>query len=164
MTRCHPRAAPRAAQWSSFWLATLAALATSATFSATFSATSMSALLLLSTSAQAASEASGFPPRKLAPQSLRGELQVVAAPEALLNGQGVRLAPGARIRGQNNMLVMSGQAAGQKLTVNYTFDAYGLVMEVWILRPEEIAQRWPKTLEEASTWLFEPQTQTWIKP
>jgi hypothetical protein len=160
MTRCHPRAAPRAARWSSFSLATLAALASSANLTVT----SMSALMLLSTSAQAASEASGFPPRKLAPQSLRGELQVVAAPEALLNGQGVRLAPGVRIHGQNNMLVMSGQAAGQKLTVNYTFDAYSLLTEVWILRPEEIAQRWPQTLEEASTWLFEPQTQTWIKP
>jgi hypothetical protein len=161
MTRCHLRAAPRAARWSSFSLATLAALATSANLTAT---SVTSALLLLSISAHAASQASGFPPRKLAPQSLRGELQVVAAPEALLNGRGVRLAPGARIHGQNNMLVMSGQAAGQKLTVNYTADTYGLVMEVWILRPEEIAQRWPQTLEEASTWLFEPQTQTWIKP
>ena len=161
MTRCHTTAALRAVRRSSFSLATLAALATSATLTAT---SITSALLLPSSSAQAASEASGFPPRKLAPQSLRGELQVVATPEALLNGQGVRLAPGVRIRGQNNMLVMSGQAAGQKLTVNYTADTYGLIMEVWILRPEEIAQRWPKTPEEARTWLFEPQTQTWTKP
>jgi hypothetical protein len=156
MTRCHARTAPRAVRWSGFSLATLAALATTITATST--------LLLLSPSAQAASETSGFPPRQLSPQSLRGELQVVATPEALLNGQGVRLAPGVRIRGQNNMLVMSGQATGQKLTVNYTFDAYGLITEVWILRPEEIAKRWPKTLEEASTWLFEPQTQTWTKP
>jgi hypothetical protein len=140
MTRCRTRAV-QAARWLSVCsLATLTALST-------WAATS-----------------SGYPPRKLSPQSLRGELQVVATPEALLNGQGVRLAPGARIHGQDNMLVMSGRAAGQKLAVNYTADTYGLVMEVWILRPEEIAQRWPTTLQEASTWLFEPQTQTWTKP
>jgi hypothetical protein len=146
MTRCHARTAPRDVRWSSLCsLATFTALAVSATVSA-------------------ATETSGFPPRQLAPQSLRGELQVVATPEALLNGKSARLAPGVRIRGQNNMLVMSGQAAGQKLKVNYTFDTYGLITEVWILRPEEIARRWPQTLEEASTWLFEPQTQTWTKP
>jgi hypothetical protein len=140
MTRCRTRAA-QAARWlGALSLATLTAM-----------------------SAWAATN-SGYPPRKLAPQSLRGELQVVAAPEALLNGQGVRLAPGARIHGQDNMLVMSGRAAGQKLAVNYTADTYGLLMEVWILRPEEMAQRWPKTIEEARTWLFEPQTQTWTKP
>jgi hypothetical protein len=150
MTRCRTRAT-QAARWLS-----ACSLAISATFVGP-------ALLLAVDAAQAATN-SAYPPRKLSPQSLRGELQVVAAPEALLNGQGVRLAPGARIRGQDNMLVMSGRAAGQKLTVNYTADTYGLLMEVWILRPEEIAQRWPKTLEEASTWLFEPQTQTWTKP
>jgi hypothetical protein len=161
MTRCRTRAA-QASRWlSARSLATFTALATLAC-SATLTL-STSTLLLIADGAQAAA-ASGYPPRKLSPQSLRGELLVVATPEALLNGQAVRLAPGARIHGQDNMLVMSGRAAGEKLTVNYTADTYGLVMEVWILRPEEIAQRWPKTLEEASSWLFEPQTQTWTKP
>lgn len=111
-----------------------------------------------------AADSSGYPPRKLAPQSLRGELLVVAPPQASLNGQSVQLAPGARIHGQNNLMVMSGQAIGQKLAVNYTADTYGLVMEVWILRPEELALRWPTTPAEAATWRFEPQTQTWTKP
>jgi hypothetical protein len=150
MTRCRTRAA-QAARW-------LGAC------SLAISATLVGPALLLAVDAAQSATSSGYPPRKLAPQSLRGELQVVAAPEALLNGQGVRLAPGARIHGQDNMLVMSGRAAGQKLAVNYTADTYGLVMEVWILRPEELAQRWPTTLQEASTWLFEPQTQTWTKP
>ena len=83
---------------------------------------------------------------------------------ALLNGQSVQLAPGARIRGQNNMMVMSGQAIGQKLVVNYTADTYGLLMDVWVLRPDELERRWPKTLEDAAKWRFDPQTQTWTKP
>jgi hypothetical protein len=115
-------------------------------------------------SAQAASSTQTYPARLLPPQSLRGELVVTAPPQALLNGQSVQLAPGARIRGQNNMMVMSGQAIGQKLVVNYTADTYGLVMDVWILRPEELERRWPKTPEEAAKWRFDPQTQTWTKP
>lgn len=156
MTRCPARAAFRAARLLGFFsFASLLSLAA-------LTGLGLPALATAATSASASSTA--YMPRQLAPQSLRGELTITAAPQALLNGQNVMLAPGARIRGANNMMVMSSQAAGQKLIVNYTVDTYGLLMDVWILRPDEIERRWPKTAQEAATWHFEPQTQTWTKP
>lgn len=102
--------------------------------------------------------------RQFPATALRGELQLVAPPEALLNGQAVRLAPGARIRGGDNLLVMSGAIVGKKAPVIYTIDSYGLVMEVWLLRDDETGKTWPKTREEAAQWSFDPAAQTWTKP
>ncbi|RZL01962.1 MAG: hypothetical protein EOP36_09310 [Rubrivivax sp.] len=96
--------------------------------------------------------------------SLRGELVVNMPPEVKLNGKDARLAPGSRIRGPNQMLLMSGAITGQKLVVNYTVEQYGLVQDVWVLRPEEIKKLWPKTPKEAATWAFDPIGQTWTKP
>jgi len=103
--------------------------------------------------------------RNFPANALRGELTVAQPPDALLNGRPARLAPGVRIHGQNNMLVVSGAAIGQKLVVHYTLDTLGLVKEVWILRPEEVARRpWPTTPKEAQTWAFDPIAQVWSKP
>jgi len=103
--------------------------------------------------------------RNFPANALRGELTVAQPPDALLNGRPARLAPGVRIHGQNNMLVVSGAAIGQKLVVHYTLDTLGLVKEVWILRPEEIARRpWPTTPREAQAWAFDPIAQVWSKP
>ena len=97
--------------------------------------------------------------------ALRGELQITAPPEALLNGNPVRLAPGNRIRNPLNMVQMSGSLLGQKVVVNYTLDGFGLVHEVWILSAEEAArQPWPRTAEEAKAWNFDPTLQRWSKP
>ena len=97
--------------------------------------------------------------------ALRGYLVIGDPPEVALNGKPARLAPGARIRGQDNMVQMSGTLSGAKLLVHYTVDTYGLVKDVWILRPEEAAVRpWPATLEQAQTWVFDPTAQTWSKP
>lgn len=97
--------------------------------------------------------------------ALRGELTVVNPPEVVLNGKPARLAPGARIKGGSNLLVMSGAIVGQKLAVNYTIDTYGLVKDVWLLRPDEAARSpWPKTAAEAAAWSFDPVAQTWTKP
>lgn len=97
--------------------------------------------------------------------ALRGELTVVNPPEVVLNGKPARLAPGARIKGGSNLLVMSGAIVGQKLAVNYTVDTYGLVKDVWLLRPDEAARSpWPKTAAEAAKWSFDPIAQTWTKP
>lgn len=101
--------------------------------------------------------------RKLAPNSLRGELVVTQPPEVQLNGKPARLAPGARIHGENNLLVLSGSIAGQKLVVNYTRELRGELLEVWILNASERARLWPKTAEEAASWRFEPLSQTWTK-
>jgi hypothetical protein len=102
--------------------------------------------------------------RPLPTSSLRGEITFGQPPEVLLNGKAARLAPGARIRGLNNMLVLSGALVGQKLQTNFILGNDGLLMNVWLLTPEEIAQTWPKTPTEAATWTFDPISKTWIKP
>ncbi len=103
--------------------------------------------------------------RNFPAHALRGEIVIGQPPEIRLNGAPARLAPGARIRGQDNMLQMSGALIGQKLRVNYTLDTYGLVREVWVLRPGEARVRpWPHTPEEARTWVFDPIAQVWTQP
>ena len=103
--------------------------------------------------------------RQFPQQALRGQIAFVNPPEVRLNGAAVVLAPGSRIRGQNNMLEMSGTLVGTKLWVHYTLDTQGSVMDVWILRPEELAKKpWPTTPAESQTWLFDVTAQAWAKP
>ena len=97
--------------------------------------------------------------------ALRGELVVKAPPEALLNGKPVRLAPGARIRNQQNLLQVSGALLERKLVVNYTLNGMGQVSDVWLLTEEEARRLpWPRTIEEARAWRFDPTLQRWTKP
>jgi hypothetical protein len=110
----------------------------------------------------ASGSASGQTPRTFPPSSLRGQLQVVQPPDIALNGRSSRLAPGARIRNTQNLLTNSGEFMGQTLTVNYTVDLLGLVLDVWVLSDAERARLpWPTTPEQAATWLFDPAQQTW---
>lgn len=96
--------------------------------------------------------------------ALRGELEITQPPEALLNGEPVRLAPGARIRGANNMMQMSGALVGQSLLVHYTREPQGLLLNIWILTPDEAANKpWPTKPEQAERWLFNPAAQTWTR-
>ncbi len=96
--------------------------------------------------------------------ALRGEIAFGQPPEIELNGAPARLAPGARIRNTSNMIEMSGAIMGQRAVVNYTVEAGGLVMDVWILRPDEARRRpWPTTVEEARAWTFDPAAQTWSR-
>ena len=80
-------------------------------------------------------------PRTFPAKALRGTLAVQAPPDVLLDGKADRLSPGARIRDTRNMLAMSGTLAGQTLVVNYLRDGAGLVHEVWLLTPEEAAEK-----------------------
>lgn len=114
--------------------------------------------------AQSAQPATHQIARPIALKSLRGEAVFGQPPEVVLNGQAVRLAPGARIRDTNNMFVLSGSLSGQKLIVNYTVDPYGLLLDVWLLRADEIAQPWPTTPAEAAAWSYDPVAHLWIKP
>ena len=66
-----------------------------------------------------------------------GTLQVLQAPEVLLNGQPARLSPGARIHGRDNLLLLSATLTGQKLMVRYTRDTSGLLHQVWVLTEAE---------------------------
>ena len=102
--------------------------------------------------------------RNFPQNALRGEIAIGNPPEISLNGTATRLAPGARIRNQNNLLEMSAALVGNRFVVHYTTDLSGLVKDVWILRPEELANKpWPITTEEAARWSFDPVAQTWTK-
>jgi hypothetical protein len=121
---------------------------------------SLAALLLASALPAAAQAQRNFPAN-----ALRGELVIQQPPEAMLNGRAARLAPGARIRGTDNLLQMSGALAGQKLPVHYTLDNAGLLLDVWVLTPAELARRpWPTTPQQAREWIFDPVAQVWSRP
>jgi hypothetical protein len=112
-----------------------------------------------------AAPAAAQAPRPFPATALRGEFVVLQPPEVALNGRAARLAPGARIRGDNNLLQLSGALVNQRYTVNYTVDPGGLLLDVWILTPDERArQPWPTTPEQAAAWTFDPSAQTWSRP
>ena len=112
-----------------------------------------------------ASSAVAQAPRNFPATALRGEIVVTAPPELLLNKRPARLAPGARIRTVDNMLVLSGAAVNQRLVVNYILDLQGQLLEVWILNPAELARNpWPTTPQEAASWRFNADIQSWSKP
>ena len=122
------------------------------------------ALAVLAILSIAAAPATAQVQRNFPADALRGALEVVNAPEIVLNGSPARLAPGARIRGQNNMIAMSGAIAGQRLLVHYTIDMNGHIKDVWILTPEEAArQPWPTTPQQAASWSFDSAQQFWTR-
>lgn len=103
--------------------------------------------------------------RNFPQNALRGDITFGAPPELLVNGEAARLAPGARIRDTQNMQVLSGTVMGQRAIVNYTIDTSGNVFSVWVLRPEEIANKpWPRQAAESAAWQFDPIAQTWTRP
>ena len=103
--------------------------------------------------------------RRFPRTALRGELAFGEFPQVSLNGTATRLTPGTKVRAENGMLVMHGHVVGQKYVVNYTLDSMGMVHDVWILGPAEIAMRpWPRSTEEAQAWQFDEAAQTWTKP
>ena len=126
--------------------------------------TSVMAALALAVPALVSTQVHAQIVRPIPLKSLRGEMVFGAPPEVVLNGQLVRLAPGARIKDANNMIILSGALTGQKLTANYSVDSYGLLVDVWLLRDDEIARPWPRTPEEAAKWSYDPVNHAWIKP
>ena len=104
--------------------------------------------------------------RSFSAQVLRGELVIGLPPQVVLNGQDRRLAPGARIRGEDNLLKLPASLSGQRLVVHYTVEAStGLLADVWILNPTELAnKRWPTSEADARSWRFDPSSQIWHRP
>ena len=120
---------------------------------------------LLATTLALSAAAATAQTRNFPATALRGDFTVSAAPEVVLNRKPARLAPGARIRGANNLLLLSGQITGQRLLVNYTVDPAGNILDVWVLTPAEAARKpWPTSKEEAASWSFNADQQTWTKP
>lgn len=96
--------------------------------------------------------------------ALRGELVIEQTPDVLLNGRAAKLAPGARVRGDTNLLQQPASLMGQKFTVHYTVEPSGLLLDVWILNPAELANKtWPRTREDAAKWSFDQASQVWTK-
>lgn len=103
--------------------------------------------------------------RRFPATALRGEIVVLLPPEITLNGRAARLAPGARIRDAQNMMQLSGVLVGQKLVVNYTRDALGQPLDVWVLTAEERAVKpWPINDLQAAAWSFDADAQRWTTP
>ncbi len=104
--------------------------------------------------------------RSFPADTLRGDLQVQAFPEVLLNSKPARMAPGAVIRGENNLMQLPGELTGKRVLVHYRMEGTsGLIRDVWILNAPERANRvWPNSRQQAALWKFDAATQTWSKP
>jgi len=103
--------------------------------------------------------------RNFTAQALRGSVVFGTPPEVTLNGKPARLAPGARVRDENNMLLLPAALVGRKAVVNYTTELEGMLLDVWMLtRAEADRKPWPSTEQEAQTWQFNVDAQTWTKP
>jgi len=122
-------------------------------------------LLFLAAACLLALPAAAQVQRNFPQNALRGAIVFGQAPDITLNGQPARLAPGTRIRDMNNMVIVPSGLLDARFLVHYTIDLYGLVKDVWILTPQEAANKpWPRTLVEAQAWSFDPVAQTWTKP
>lgn len=151
---------------NSHWINTMSRCALSSPRAHTLSRRALlagSALMALPALVMAQAQTQATLPRDFPRDALRGELIITQPPQAQINGKAARLAPGARIRGHNNIMVLSGSLAGQKLLVHYTVDFHGLLKDIWILRPEEVARPWPATREDAATWAYDAGTRTWTR-
>lgn len=81
--------------------------------------------------------------RNFPAQVERGNITFIGMRDAQLNGQPVRLAPGLVVRNERNVIPLPGSLQGQTYTVNYLRDPMGLIRQVWILTPEEVAKPLP---------------------
>ena len=98
--------------------------------------------------------------------ALRGEFEMLTFPDIKINHRAARMSPGGRIWGDTGLLQQPGALIGGRYIVNYRVEeSSGLVIELWILNPVELAnKRWPRTTQEAATWQFDPASQIWTKP
>jgi hypothetical protein len=97
--------------------------------------------------------------RSFPAKALRGTLTVTAPPEVLMDGQPDRLSPGARIRNPQNAFVMSASLVGVPLVVNFTRENTGQIHEVWLLSPEEAAEKRERATPERN-FLFSSEADT----
>ena len=78
--------------------------------------------------------------RSIPEAAKRGEIRHLQDMVVEISGRQQRLAPGAQIRDAANRVVMPA-ALPPGARVKYVVDGAGLVRQVWILTPEEAAQR-----------------------
>ncbi|MQA39851.1 hypothetical protein [Rugamonas aquatica] len=75
--------------------------------------------------------------------ALRGKMTPGYFPEVSIDGKPRQLSPAARIFNQDNMIEMPAALRGSDIVVNYTVDMNGNIDRIWILTPEEAAQKLP---------------------
>ncbi|OEZ56196.1 hypothetical protein [Duganella sp. HH105] len=75
--------------------------------------------------------------------ALRGKMTPGYFPDISIDGKPRQLSPAARIFNQDNMIEMPAAIRGSDIVVNYTVDMNGNIDRIWILTPEEAAQKLP---------------------
>jgi hypothetical protein len=78
--------------------------------------------------------------RTIPDQARRATMSHVRDMVVTLNGEAVNLAAGAQIRGADNLLILPGQLPRDSL-VKFHRDPTGQITRVWVLSPDEAAQR-----------------------
>ncbi|ELX10647.1 hypothetical protein Jab_2c27450 [Janthinobacterium sp. HH01] len=78
--------------------------------------------------------------------ALRGKMTPGYFPDISIDGKPRRLSPAARIFNQDNMIEMPAALRGSDIVVNYTVDMNGNIDRIWILTPEEAAQKLPTSV------------------
>ncbi|MQA21231.1 hypothetical protein [Rugamonas rivuli] len=81
--------------------------------------------------------------RPFPPHALRGKMTPGYFPDVSIDGKPRQLSPAARIFNQDNMIEMPAALRGSDIVVNYTVDMNGNIDRIWILTPEEAAQKLP---------------------
>jgi len=104
-------------------------------------ALALAALLALPLAGQAQQAPTPAGQRNFPAAALRGNLKIINAAEAELNGKATRLAPGLRIYNPQNALVFAHSLINQALRVNYVIEAStGMLLTAWILTEAEAKQ------------------------
>jgi hypothetical protein len=78
--------------------------------------------------------------RTLPKEAARAQLRYLHDTTVALDGKERRLAPGAQIRDTENRVVVPSSVLGT-VTVKYLADPDGALRQVWILTPDEAAQK-----------------------
>jgi len=80
---------------------------------------------------------------------LRGKFTPGYFPDITLDGKARQLSPSARIFNEDNRIEMPAALRGKDLVVNYTVDGMGYIDRIWILTPDEAAQKVPTAADAA---------------
>lgn len=78
--------------------------------------------------------------RLLPAKTARGTIHFEAPPNVVVDGKPDRIAPGVRVRDEHNRIALLGKLRGKTFEVRYLRDAAGVIRDVWILTPGELAR------------------------
>lgn len=81
--------------------------------------------------------------RPFPPNAKRGKMTPAWHPAIVIDGKTRTLSPAARIFNQDNTIEMPASLRGRDIVVNYQEDSEGMIVNVWMLTPEEASRRAP---------------------